>query len=704
MDRNENAAKSIRKQTTICLATAISTALQDEYGDDWFEIIKEEDMASEYPILGKATRFGDCDFQAMVKLLKYRPKYKEIILTYYQTPIAGIEKKANARMSDFDSLLTRLINYRNDLDAHESLEDVERQVKGENLRKIYGYTEAISDMIKLTEVFEEIEDEQGVSYHDRVLRIQSDLQKESASQAYSISKMLARERLNADVGEIVKICQDLRIEVRTVAYELCFVTSDYERTVLHIKKMAEASQKVNQVQAVRPQSPAAPVSEKRKSKKPLVILAVGASLALVVGIGLLAVLAKNALARKAEAVRSGSTPEPVVAAAPIQEDEAQNNVQLPVNAVQRTADSAPATKAAVLTQAPTAVSPAPELAEAPMVIPETPVPTDAPTAAPETPAPTDTPAPTEAPVREVAVLKNAKTSGMSLSKKTTIEYSDGTVFTSDNMYSLSGEDPQDYTAINLGGEYSRLTGGIKLFDILFGKATVVFQIFGDGEKLAEYRFPEIGESTNWDYIPIDISLLGVKQLRLRFFSSNDDGKTDQYSYIRLIDWIATTATAEELASVPEKPEKEKDNRVDLFDLKLSGKYSLDRTAASNGSKIWDSGNTYWLNSDKKLENGIRITLAKKHQRLTGIACPQGYETFAYGDNTLIFRISGDGEVLYEHVYPKGETITKEELDIDVDVSEVEELKIQLIQLEDNGSYSGKQLRLGLIDFKLTPKE
>ena len=232
MDRMENAAKSVRKLTTLCLAKAISTAMRAAYGDDWFRAVKTEDsgyQSKEKRILGNADRFADCDFQALLKLLYYRKSCRDAVFGYYQPQKLGPDSKREGQ--NFDALLLRLIDYRNNLDAHERVEDVERQVRGETLKKIYGYNEAIVDMVKLTEVFEIVADEQGVSYYTRVRRIQSDLMMDAVSRAYPISEMIKKEKLRADVDEIVKICQDLQIEVRIEQYVLCFVTYDYERTV-----------------------------------------------------------------------------------------------------------------------------------------------------------------------------------------------------------------------------------------------------------------------------------------------------------------------------------------------------------------------------------------------------------------------------------------------------------------------------------------
>ncbi len=235
MDRAENAAKSIRKQTTMCLAKAIGLSMRAAYGDQWFERVRKEDEREEKPILKGKERFSECDFQALVKLLCFREPCRHAVLSFCRTSIPVSEQKGK-----LEALLKRLINYRNDLDAHEAVGDVARQIKGEDLKKLYGYEEAINDMVKLTEVFACVTDEQGVSYYARTQKIRSDYREQSKLRAYPIAKVAAQQGM--DVGEFINICRALRIDIRTVRNELCFVTPEYERTVYQIKSFRQASQ------------------------------------------------------------------------------------------------------------------------------------------------------------------------------------------------------------------------------------------------------------------------------------------------------------------------------------------------------------------------------------------------------------------------------------------------------------------------------
>lgn len=153
---------------TVCLAKGIDQALSVRLGNGWFANFAQEDAKEK--INTRITKPGqqsvqDMDLQALLKLLRYRGQLTQLILSHYDF-FAGLDSfSTDGQLQQLNNLLDRLINdFRNRIEAHARASDIEKELSGEGMNRIYGYEEAYQDMYKLTRIFANVTDSNGVSY------------------------------------------------------------------------------------------------------------------------------------------------------------------------------------------------------------------------------------------------------------------------------------------------------------------------------------------------------------------------------------------------------------------------------------------------------------------------------------------------------------------------------------------------------------
>lgn len=161
-------ANQAKDLLTVCLAKGIDEALTAQYGSDWFAGFAEAEAKEK--VNTRITKPGhrsvqDMDLQALLKLLRYRSHLTRQILTHYGF-FAGLDGfTADGQLQQLNNLLDRLINdFRNRIAAHARAADIEKELTGNGLDRIYGYEEAYQDMYKLTRIFGTVTDSRGVSY------------------------------------------------------------------------------------------------------------------------------------------------------------------------------------------------------------------------------------------------------------------------------------------------------------------------------------------------------------------------------------------------------------------------------------------------------------------------------------------------------------------------------------------------------------
>ena len=177
MASQKEVAAQVQDLLTVCLAKAFDFALIKYNGRDWFYWFKRAEENEKFPITREYQKsIHDCDFQAMLKILYYRPEYAQKILGFF-----GREEAANAktmRRSPLYRTIGRLINdYRNDIAAHVSAQKIQENIDGESESVFYDYPDAIRDMTSIAKVFEAVKAENGKSYYELILKAQKEKSK-----------------------------------------------------------------------------------------------------------------------------------------------------------------------------------------------------------------------------------------------------------------------------------------------------------------------------------------------------------------------------------------------------------------------------------------------------------------------------------------------------------------------------------------------
>ncbi len=174
--QKETAAK-VQDLLTVCLAKAFDFALISYNGGNWFQQFKVEEENERFPIPRENQKsIHDCDFQAMLKILYYRPEYARKIFGFFGREEA--ENPKTFRRSPLYRTLGRLINdYRNDIAAHVSSQKIQEEISGEEESVFYDYPDAIRDMTSIAKVFEAVKAENGKSYYELILKEQKEKNK-----------------------------------------------------------------------------------------------------------------------------------------------------------------------------------------------------------------------------------------------------------------------------------------------------------------------------------------------------------------------------------------------------------------------------------------------------------------------------------------------------------------------------------------------
>lgn len=172
MDRWRQIAHEAKDLLTVCLAKAIDQPMTAQYGSQWFAAFVQEDLHAK--VSNRIAKTGqvsvrDLDLQALLKLLRYRTETATQVLSYYGF-FAGLDAfSTEQQLRQLNDLLDRLIHdFRNRIEAHSRAADLEKELSGEQMSRIYGYEEAVQDMIKLASIFPTITDPQNTPYCKRI--------------------------------------------------------------------------------------------------------------------------------------------------------------------------------------------------------------------------------------------------------------------------------------------------------------------------------------------------------------------------------------------------------------------------------------------------------------------------------------------------------------------------------------------------------
>lgn len=173
MSNWKDAAHEAKDLLTVCLAKGIDSALVAQIGDDWFAqfLAVEEQEKNVSHRIGKPGQqsMRDMDLQGLLKFLRFRPAYLQAILVHYECVSDADPIARDVLTQQLNQLLDRLINdFRNRIGAHNRAADIEQEINGSDPRRIYGYEEALQDMLRLARIFSTVKDAKGVYYWRRI--------------------------------------------------------------------------------------------------------------------------------------------------------------------------------------------------------------------------------------------------------------------------------------------------------------------------------------------------------------------------------------------------------------------------------------------------------------------------------------------------------------------------------------------------------
>ncbi len=175
MSKQKQTVQQAKDLLTLCLAKAIDEALTAKMGPFWFSRFLEDDQEQE--VAFRIARNGqnsirDLDLQALLKILRYRDNYAQAVLVYYEFLNFNDPYEAHTRQRQIRSLLDRLItDFRNQIEAHNRVADIERNMRRRDEARLYGYQEALNDMVKLSGIFANVGSNEVRGYHRQIQRL-----------------------------------------------------------------------------------------------------------------------------------------------------------------------------------------------------------------------------------------------------------------------------------------------------------------------------------------------------------------------------------------------------------------------------------------------------------------------------------------------------------------------------------------------------
>ncbi len=222
----------------LCMVKAIDTALSNRVGADWFAKFKKIDSKKEKHILKEHyTSAQSMDLQSCFKFFKHGSDYAKIVFEFYGNNFYLQNQDAQQAEKQLQFLLNNLMNnVRNEVCAHASANMIEN---GESSVRysVYGYNEAVNDMIKFASFFKQVLDSDGVSYYQKMLSMTQ------VKNSYSIADTIRCENLKADIGTFVTACNKLNIGITTGANgELLFISSNYSGDLAQITLLLNRNQ------------------------------------------------------------------------------------------------------------------------------------------------------------------------------------------------------------------------------------------------------------------------------------------------------------------------------------------------------------------------------------------------------------------------------------------------------------------------------
>ncbi len=233
-------ATTIKKYCTLCLAQGFDEALTAAFGDAWFDAFLAAEAEEDHPITHRHfDNVYSLDFQALLKILYYRPAYARAILEHFGY-LNGTEDAD--RQGALNHRLRALMHlYRNRMDAHTSARAVSRSLSDDDIdASLYTHEHAVNDMLIVASIFRSVKDEQGNSYYDQMNRAVAEHRQNAAAQSYPIAAVIEANKLHTDPLTVFQICGDLEIPASVIRGQYCFTTDNYALAVERIRNRLQA--------------------------------------------------------------------------------------------------------------------------------------------------------------------------------------------------------------------------------------------------------------------------------------------------------------------------------------------------------------------------------------------------------------------------------------------------------------------------------
>ena len=250
MDKAKQTAGQLKDLLAICLAKAVDTSLTTYKGEHWFQDFLQEDQEKEtkFQICQKRhTSVRDFDLQALMKFLRFCNEWSYYVFLYY-----GFYKDDDiyynqTQKRQINLLLDRLItDFRNQIEAHTRVADIELELEHKQVDRIYGYKEATHDMLKLASIFKNVCDKQGNSYHTKMCELHNPQKRKWMFPIVIvvlltiIASVLLIIKLKDGTDNVVFDSYDISIQPKEVYYDgdelvaICYIVNGTDYTVYDI--------------------------------------------------------------------------------------------------------------------------------------------------------------------------------------------------------------------------------------------------------------------------------------------------------------------------------------------------------------------------------------------------------------------------------------------------------------------------------------
>ncbi len=175
MEKWELIAHKAKNLLTVCVAKGIDQAMTDRKGSQWFlDFVLDEATYEPGKQIARSEQksVSDLDFQGLLKILRYREDLANQVLTHYSFFAQMDSYAAEGQRKQLNNLLDRLIkDFRNGIQAHPRAADIEKELSGQGIDRLYGYIDAYRDMYKLARVFSDVVDDRGYSYAKQIIAL-----------------------------------------------------------------------------------------------------------------------------------------------------------------------------------------------------------------------------------------------------------------------------------------------------------------------------------------------------------------------------------------------------------------------------------------------------------------------------------------------------------------------------------------------------